>query len=255
MKYIIFDLDATLLNDQAQVTDYTLAVLNKLREMGHRTVINTARSMSYASEYFEILKPDYAIYNGGSHIVNEQRETIFKAAISNQETLEITKELLAVTQNFSVQTEDVLYSHKGLYTGQKSQPFDYEKEVFPYAALKIVAGVEDDAAALEIAQKHDLAMTTYLRGNFRRYNQKGVDKASGNRKLMELTGGTLEDVLAFGDDLGDVGMLQEAGVGVLMNNAFSVLHDQVKLHSAYGNNEDGVARFLAEYFALEDYKM
>ncbi len=250
MKYIIFDLDDTLLDKQSQVTPYTLSVLKKLQGMGHKTVINTARSKNYAQEFFDILKPDYAIYNGGAHIVDAQERTIFKAEISNEETLAIVKELLAVTQNFSVQAEDALYSHKGLYTGQKCKAFDYEQDVFPYPALKIVAGVDDDEAALAIAQKHDLAFTTYLSGNFRRYNRKGVDKAAGNRELMELVGGSLSDVLAFGDDLGDVEMLREAGVGVLMKNAREELH-QSGLHlSAYTNQEDGVARFLVEYFGL-----
>lgn len=250
MKYIIFDLDDTLLDGHARVTPYTLSVLKKLQTLGHKTVINTARSKNYAQEFFDILKPDYAIFNGGSHIVDAREQTVFKAEISNEETLDIVRELLAVTQNLSVQAEDGLYSHKGLYTGQKCVPFDYERDVFPYPALKIVAGVDDDETALTIAQKHDLAFTTYLNGNFRRYNRKGVDKAAGNRKLMELVGGDLSDVLAFGDDLGDVEMLREAGVGVLMKNAREELRQRGLHLSAYTNQEDGVAKFLVEYFDL-----
>lgn len=250
MKYIIFDLDDTLLNKQSQVTPYTLSVLKKLQAVGHKTVINSARSKNYSQTYFDILQPDYGIFNGGSHIVNAWEETIFKAEISHAETLDIVKALLKVTENICVQAEDGLYSHKGLYTGQKCKPFDFAENVFPYPALKIVTGVEDDEVALSIAQKHNLAFTTYLGSHLRRYNRKGVDKAAGNRKLMELVGGDLSDVLAFGDDLGDIGMLQEAGVGVLMKNARPELKTGELRLSEYPSDQDGVAKFLAEYFEL-----
>lgn len=250
MKYIIFDLDDTLLDQHSDVTPYTLSVLKRLQAMGHKTVINSARSKLYAQKFFDILQPDYAIYNGGAHIVDAREQTIFKAEISNEETLEIVKELLKVTENINVQAEDGLYSHKGLYTGQKCKPFDFVQSEFPYPALKIVTAVEQETAALAIAQKHDLAFTTYLGSPLRRYNRKGVDKASGNRKLLELVGGSLGDVLAFGDDLGDVEMLREAGVGVLMKNAREELRAEGLLVSAFTNREDGVAKFLAEYFEL-----
>ena len=67
---------------------------------------------------------------------------------------------------------------------------------------------------------------------------------------MKLFNHSLEDVLAFGDDIGDLDMLNEAGVGVLMKNAKPHLHDKVKIISSYSNDESGVAKFLIEYFNL-----
>ena len=53
MKYIIFDLDDTLLNDRREITPYTLEVLQKLQSMGHKLVYNTARSKDFVQKYFE----------------------------------------------------------------------------------------------------------------------------------------------------------------------------------------------------------
>lgn len=250
MKYIIFDLDATLLDNNSKVTPYTLTVLKKLQSMGHKTVINTARSKYYSQEFFDVIKPDYAIYNGGAHIENASEQTIFKAELSNDQTLQILQELLKVTQDISVQAENGMYSNKGLYTGQNSIAIDFEQEPFPYPAMKILAKVENDEVAQQIAQKYDLTFTTLLTSFLRRYNRKGVDKASGNRKLMNLVGGSLSDVLAFGDDLGDIGMLQEAGIGILMKNANPDLQNTGLRLSEFTNDQDGVAKFLAEYFDL-----
>ena len=87
-------------------------------------------------------------------------------------------------------------------------------------------------------------------GTFRRYNHIGATKALGNRNLMKLVGGKLEDVMAFGDDLGDLDMLREAGVGVLMKNARPELMGATSHISKYTNDEDGVARFLSDWFGV-----
>jgi hydroxymethylpyrimidine pyrophosphatase-like HAD family hydrolase len=88
-------------------------------------------------------------------------------------------------------------------------------------------------------------------GTFRRYNHIDTTKALGNRNLMKLTGGTVEDIIAFGDDYGDFDMLREAGVGVMMKNGRPELLGKTSHISEYTNDEDGVAKFLEKWFALK----
>lgn len=250
MKYIVFDLDDTLLNDQRVVTPYTLNTLKRLQAQGHKLVINTARSKAFSQDYFELIRPDYAILNGGALIIDQDEKVVFRAEIDIQTTQAVVDDLLKVTENFSVQTEEILYSNNGSYTGQNAQPFDFSKEKFSLPALKIVASVEEEPAAKAIAEKYGLEFTSYFGGAFRRYNHIGATKAQGNANLVRLLGGSLADVIAFGDDLGDLEMLQQAGVGVLMRNAKLHLHGKSRYLSQYTNNEDGVARFLETYFDI-----
>ena len=133
---------------------------------------------------------------------------------------------------------------------QKATAIDCAEEEFSFPAQKIVTELADDAKARSLAEKYNLEFTTYMGGTFRRYNHIGATKALGNRHLMELTGGTLADVIAFGDDLGDMDMLREAGVGVLMKNARPELHGQADYISEYTNDEDGVAKFLIDWFHM-----
>lgn len=250
MKYIIFDLDDTLLNDRRAITPYTLDVLKKVQQMGHKLVCNTARSKAFAQKFLDQLQPDYAILNGGAMIIGKDGSTVFCAELDAAVTRQIIRELLKWTDTLSVQTREHFYSHQGQYALQAAIAFDFDKEEFPYPAQKIVASLESAEKAKEIAEKYGLAYTTYLDGNFRRYNHPGATKALGNRNLMTLVGGSLEDVIAFGDDLGDLDMLREAGVGVLMKNANPQLHGQTSHISAYTNDEDGVAKFLVDYLQI-----
>lgn len=248
MKYIVFDLDDTLLNNRREITPYTVAVLEKLRAMGHKLVYNTARSKDFVQKYFAVLPPDYAILNGGAMIMNAAGETVWRSELDVPTTQALLRELVGLTDAIYVQTEEEFFSHKGRKSLQKFIAIDFETEVFHQPAQKIVTDVKDDQKAQALAFKYNLEYTTYLGGTFRRYNNPGATKASGNRKLMELTGGSLADVIAFGDDLGDLEMLREAGVGVLMKNARKEFHAQTSHLSDYTNDEDGVAKFLEAYF-------
>lgn len=249
MRYIIFDLDDTLLNDQRQISPYTLTVLKKLQTAGHKLVINTARSQQYSQEYFHILRPDYAILNGGALILDRDENPIYTAQLDVTTTQAFTRRLLTVTDNFTVQAADGPYSHLGKYSGQNAQAFDFAAEVFPYPALKVVASIQRDADAAALAEQFSLCCVSYFGGLFKRFNHPDATKAQGNANLMRLVGGSLQDVIAFGDDLGDVEMLQQAGVGVLMCNAQPALHGICSCISKFSNDDDGVARFLEEYFA------
>ena len=91
MKYIIFDLDDTLLNDNRQVSPYTLQVLKQLQDMGHVLAMNTARSSAFSREYFDIICPDYAILNGGALILNGAGEVVFQAEIDAETPLPLPR--------------------------------------------------------------------------------------------------------------------------------------------------------------------
>lgn len=250
MKYIVFDMDDTLLNDRREISEYSLGVLKSVQAMGHRLVCNTARSKSFNQKYFDQIRPDYAVLNGGALIIDRDENVIFKAEVDVQTTQALVRDLLELTDTVSVQTEDTFYSHRGWHTVQKAVPFDFEQDLFPFPAQKIVVAVEQKEQADALAEKYSLACTTYGDGPFRRYSHIGATKALGNRNLMKLVGGTLTDVIAFGDDYGDMDMLREAGVGVLMKNAREQLHREASYISTYTNNEDGVAQFLTDWFHI-----
>lgn len=250
MKYIIFDMDETLLNDDGQITPFTCQILKQLQNMGHKIVINSARSPYYAQSFITTLNPDYSILNGGALILDKNQKECFQAMICPEITRQVVSALVPLSKTFSVQTANTLYTNDLQYYGQNATFFPFADEPFQHSSYKIVASIADSAQAEAIAQRFDLEYTSYYHGPFRRYSHKQATKACANRNLIRLLGGNMDDVIAFGDDNGDISMLQDAGVGVLMKNAKPELHCQCKIISEYTNNEDGVARFLQVYFGL-----
>lgn len=251
IKYIIFDMDDTLLTSDKKVTTYTLSVLKTLQNLGHKIVINTARTKSFNQEYFDLIKPDYAILNGGSLIIDKNENILFKKTISKDVINALTDELLTYASTFSIYTEDELFSSDSDYHSQGAIYFDFRNNKLNKESLKIVASFYDQEVAKNLASKYDLVYVPYLTGRFGRINRKDTSKESGNRELMKLVGSSLKDTIVFGDDIGDLNMINEAGIGILMKNAREEMKSKVKNISQYSNSEEGVAKFLVNYFNIK----
>ena len=61
--------------------------------------------------------------------------------------------------------------------------------------------------------------------------------------MCEACGIITDDIIAFGDDYADIGMLKLCGVGVAMGNAI----DEVKVIADYvigDNDHDGIANYM-----------
>ena len=76
-----------------------------------------------------------------------------------------------------------------------------------------------------------------------------ASKPSALRKLLTPNGISLEEVVAFGDDIPDVGMLKECGISVAVANAFPEVKSVCTYHTA-SNDEDGVAQVLEEMLSI-----
>ena len=81
---------------------------------------------------------------------------------------------------------------------------------------------------------------------------RGVDKASGLRDISQCTGIPPEDMIAFGDEMNDLPMLQYAGTGYAMENAVPGVKKAIPLIAPL-NTACGVARIVNQY--LDEGKM
>ena len=175
---------------------------------------------------------------------------IFKKVIKAEVVDKLIVDLLKISNNFSIYTENELFNSDPNFHSQGAQFFDFNKNILNKESLKIVGSFKNKKEANEVAAKYDLIYVPYLEGKFGRMNRKDTSKENGNKELMKLLNASLDDAIVFGDDIGDLKMIQEAGIGVLMKNAKDELKEKVKNVSKYTNNEDGVARFLTEFFNI-----
>ena len=251
MSYIIFDLDDTLLPFNKEVSNYTKSVLERLRALGHRIVVNTARSKLHAQHLIDSIHPDFSILCGGAGIIDKDGNYIYRCEVPKETVKALSDELISLGKSVSVQSDTYLYTNDGSFVRFDVKLVDPKTFSFDFPAEKILLKLTPGESE-HFAKKYGLRSVSYFGGPSYRFSHPNATKALGNCALVKMFGDTEEDIVAFGDDVGDVEMLLEAGVGVIMKNAKDEVKKLVPRISEYTCEEDGVAKFLVKHFGLDD---
>lgn len=242
IKYLVFDLDDTLLRSDNTISSYTIDVLNKAKEKGMHIVFNTSRSLQNSKKYADLIKPDFGIYNGGCLIVDKENRVLYSKTIPADRVKKLTKYFNSICKKISVQSEDTFYASDKEYKGQNAVWADFANGL-EVNAYKIICFSMNHTLIEESANKYDLEYQNYLNGGWHRLSVKGANKFNGILKLISITSSSLEEFAAFGDDFGDMEMISKCGVGVAMKNSQKEVLE-IAPNVTLSNDEDGCAHFI-----------
>lgn len=261
MKYklLVLDVDGTLLNDAKEISKRTLATLRKVQQMGVRIMLASGRptyGLLPLAKQLELGTYEGFIlsYNGGQIINAKNGEVVFEKRISPEMLPYLEKK--AVKNGFSILTYDenrVVTNNP--YDEHVRQEADINGMVtdrqedfsiaIDFAPCKVML-VSDDEEALVGLENHWRRRLAGVMDVFRSepYFLEvvgcSVDKANSLAALMSRLDIQTDEVIALGDGVCDVTMLQMAGLGIAMGNA----PDSVKRCADFvtlSNNDDGVA--------------
>lgn len=276
MKYklLVLDVDGTLLNDEREISKRTLAALLKVQQMGVRIVLASGRptyGLMPLAKTLEIGNYGGFVlsYNGCQIIKAQNGEILFERRINPEMLPYLEKK--ARKNGFAIFTyhDDVIITdspdnehikNEALLNNLRIIREEEFSTAIDFAPCKcmLVSDKEENLIGLEQHWKRRLAGTLdTFRSEpyFLEVVPCGVDKANTLGVLLEHLGVTREEVIAIGDGVCDVTMLQLAGMGIAMGHS----QDSVKVcadHVTTSNEEDGVALavekiILAEVHATE----
>lgn len=246
IKYLVFDLDDTLLRKDKSLSPYTIDVLKRAQKKGYKIVFNTSRSQQNSLTYINVIHPDYGIYNGGCLIVDKNQKELFSITIDKDKTKKITKLLNTLCEKISIQTKEHFYASDKEYKGQNAIWTNF-KDGIEEETYKILCYSMDHDMIEKIADENGLEFQNYLNRGWHRLSIKGGTKWNGTLKLLELTGDTPNNVASFGDDFGDMEMIEKSAIGVAMKNSQP---DVIKIakNVTLSNDDDGAALFVEHNF-------
>jgi Cof subfamily protein (haloacid dehalogenase superfamily) len=267
MKYklLVLDVDGTLLNNKKEVTPATLATLLMIQQMGIQIVLASGRSTHGLRPIAKKLELDkyngYILsYNGGQIINMQTNDLLFERRINPKEIPYIVRQ--SVRNNFPLLT----YHLDKLYTNDASNHHVKEEaarnnmeiveakdfaEAITFASCKCML-VSDDIEALEGLENH---LKRRLSGTLEVFRSEPyflevvpplINKADTLGVLMDKLSVSPDAIMAIGNGVCDIGMIQMAGLGVAMGNS----DERVKRCADYtttSNEEDGVARAVEEH--------
>ena len=250
MKYklILTDLDDTLLHSDKTISPYTLDVLRRCQEAGALIGFSTSRGRPNIALYESQVHPDVIICNGGAHTFYKD-ECIRSVHFTLEETRSLIAkayEVIGPCAEMTVDLEDNFYWNRrpeerstGYAHGLYDDMLDFKKP-----AQKICVQTADRAVADSIASAvHGVDYLPFSDIPWFKYSPAAATKENALLFLVEKLGVSLNEVIAFGDDFNDIGMLKMAGRGVAMGNAIP------EVKEASGEvcgtcNDDGLAKLL-----------
>lgn len=251
-KLLLFDLDGTLLRSDKTISERTLAALNQCRDKGILIGISTSRSEQNSMTFLDELMPDILISSGGA-LVKKGNDYLYNAEFSEAETKSMIQTARNVCGRDCEITIDTTDAH---YWNYKVDPKKLDKSWgdsiytdfsdFSGSALKMCVEIFDEEKARVLAkQLENCDCIRFSDGYWYKFTRKNVTKENAIGKISEVCCFDTKEIIAFGDDFADIGMLELCGLGVAMENAIDEVKNRADIVIG-SNDEDGIAYFIEE---------
>ena len=270
IRIIALDLDGTLLNSNKELTERSYRALEEAARRGIEIVPTTGRFYNAMPQVIRDLPfVNYAITINGAQVANiHTGEVLYRAEIPWQRAVELMTFLdtlpvvydcfmdnaafmtTALQERIDEHTDDPHYRkmvrqlRQGVpelksFITQRQQ--DIQKSQFFTMDMELRSRM-----MREIPQRFpDLIATAALKHNVE-LNDVRANKGAAVLALAEHLGYGAENIMSFGDGLNDLSMIEAAGLGVAMANAF----DEVKAVANYITDDcdhDGVAAAIEKF--------
>lgn len=256
---LIFDLDGTLLSNEASILPRTREVIERLQAQGVEVVIATGRSTEAARFLLgDFINDKYLVTLNGAAVFDRHHNTMSSTFIAE----ESARKLLAIARRFPHIQFHAYSEGGGLYVettsneskiyGDRSglecqvvnfdniDPLHWYKGIFFSQTHEILKPLGD---AVEQTLS-DVVNPVYSMPEYFEVLPAGISKASGMRTVFAELGHSFENAMAFGDGLNDLEILKAVGHPVAMISGNKRLLSKGFHTTRFGNDDDGIADYL-----------
>ena len=262
-KLIAIDMDGTLLNDEKKISPANFQAIQQARENGVKVVLASGRPLVGFKRYLEelnlISEDDYAVaFNGALVQSAEGSKVISKMPLTIEDYKNLYKLSKELNVNIHALTEDSVISPKDSeYTRQEASWNGIPSEIIAVddvdASTTIVKVMFVDKPEIieevikmipeEVSSKYTVVRSAPF---YLEFLNKAVNKGAGVAALAEKLNIKQEEVICIGDAGNDIHMIEYAGLGVAMGNAFPEVK-KVANFITKTNEQDGVAHIINKF--------
>lgn len=267
-KYVVSDLDGTLLNEQHMVDEFTAKVIKKLEDKGIKFAIATGRVYQDAKQIINRagLNAPIISCNGGAYndidgniiynrfIDNDVAKIIFdyiiNEIIDDKTALHIVKDgIWYQFPNISLERIDttndkpIFVEHSNFEIDNINKMFITSDTDYSYKLEKLRSFIEENKLKVSSAYT--------LKWCFEVFPYQ-INKLEGLKVFSKKENIELKDIVAFGDGMNDFEMINGVGLGFIMKNGNPKLFEKLPNNKiAVENYNQGVAKKLIELFGIE----
>lgn len=251
-RIAVSDLDETLLRNDGEFSPRTLAAIEAWIGSGRRFVIASGRP---ARSIYPLLPPmlretPIICYNGAE--IRYGGEAIYRHYIPPNTAHTVVSRALDHDPSLivGIEIDDELWQNHPRPNASPSSARYHLCDVRTLAqgaVAKVLVFSDDVETVLRLLEPLPEAIRLMPAGRyaFIQLMARDADKVTALRHLVDNWGESMDSVVAFGDDVNDIGILRESALGVAVENAWPPLLE-VSDRIAASPAEDGVAQVLEE---------
>ena len=245
VKTVIVDLDRTLLHTDKTISAYTVGVLTECRKRGMKLMIATARPLRDVIPFCEQISFDAMTVSNGARIISGKQRTEYRICpITAERILHAlqSKPELRIT----LETGDRAYSNKPIAEYETILSDDLIGIARTEGVFKILVHLDSKETLATVQEEltNDL-YATVANGYLMQMMSKAATKWNGIKTMLEVCNDSPAETIYFGDDYDDLEPIKMCGIGVAVSNGIEEVKS-VADYIAESNDEDGVAKFLAQ---------
>lgn len=278
IKLIASDLDGTIMNEFNTIAGENLSAFQKIQDKEIRFAISTGKPYALIKDVCHTCPASYGIFGNGMQIMDlKNNKEIYSQSLSKNAIricLSIAKKHhlhVHFYTNQKIVSEKLAYMDLRNYLLNKDKVDGMQTEIVPDIETYLET-LEEPICKFVITGQTDLTSVkneilelldvTIL--GIKKYHQyrdtiidkeyeyldiapKGASKGKALSILQDYLQIKKEDTLAVGDNMNDIDMLQNAGTGVAVANAFDEVKDVASYVTTKSVNEGGFAEAIRKY--------
>lgn len=250
MKAIITDLDRTLLHTDKQVSDYTVKVLKKCRDLGLLVMAASARPLRDILIFNDLIGFDAITATNGAVVSLPDRK--LKIGIPTEIGEAVLADILCFPDIFlSIETSKGLYSNRDIPIWEPVIYDHFPKLPDGIILYKILASSQEPQlydgidSILPKEVYHTIANAELVQ-----IMSTEATKWNGIQHMLSHFGISPADAVYFGDDNDDIEPITKCGMGVSVANGIPAVLEAAD-YIADSNDMDGVAKFIETLLLAE----
>ncbi len=269
-RLLAMNIDGTILNSRGKVPKATKNAIDFVKDKGIYVTLVTSRNFQSAKKVADALNLNSTLVtHSGAFVSSSEEYPNFEKRFTQRQT----EELVVFLENYHC---NIRISHEKFSLGNRKRlqsnlvakavlsnidplfyPIQFVDSLSQTLQNQPVATPKIDLFFAESQEKTSAVLA--LRRMFPTINiidgedgkveivPAGVSKASGLKKLGDMLGITLQEMVVIGDSITDIDMIKQVGLGVAMWNA----PVEVKFAADWvtrSNNQNGVSYMIIEHF-------
>lgn len=268
VKYLLFDLDGSLINDERVMDQKHFQLPTLLKQLNLDYSIITGRPQYMMLKEINILKPTLPVVSvNGAIIIDTNNKILYERSLNQDVANQLLTDLLNYNLDFYLYTPTQIYvnplhfEHVDKWRSVISQiqpNFQWKISDFKIfeknrsePILKFLVctnNYEIVENLIKSKYSNDLAIARST-PNTIDVNSIDVNKGLGLLKLAEKLGADLNQFMVFGDGGNDVPMFKLTKYSVAMKNAADFVKEAALMVTDLDNNHGGIYEFIKKIWA------